>query len=46
LSRRSSCDIPLRLLIITAKGNRFYTTQKKESKNSEIVELAETLTIP
>jgi hypothetical protein len=41
LSRRSSRDIPLRLLVITARGNRFYITRKKESKNSEIIELAE-----
>jgi hypothetical protein len=33
----------LRLLIITARGNRFYTTQKKESKYGKIVELAEHL---
>jgi hypothetical protein len=46
LSRRSSRGIPLRLLVITARGNMFYTTRKKESKNSENVELAETLTMP
>jgi hypothetical protein len=28
------------------KGNRFYTTRKKERKNSEIVEPAEILTMP
>jgi hypothetical protein len=31
----------LRLLVITARGNRFYITRKKESKNNEIIELAE-----
>jgi hypothetical protein len=30
LSRRSSHGIPLRLLVVTARGNRFYTTRKKE----------------
>jgi hypothetical protein len=43
LSRRSSRIIPLRLLVITARGNMFYTTRKKESKYSDIIELAEHL---
>jgi hypothetical protein len=43
LSRRSSRSIPLRLLVITARGNRFYTTRKKGSKYNDIVELAEHL---
>jgi hypothetical protein len=43
LSRRGSRNISLWLLVITARGNRFYTTQKKESKYSEIIELTEHL---
>jgi hypothetical protein len=43
LSRRSRCSILFWLLIITARGNRFYTTRKKESKYSAIAELAEHL---
>jgi hypothetical protein len=43
LSRRSSRSIPLQLFIITARGNRLYTTRKKESKYSAIAELAEHL---
>jgi hypothetical protein len=43
LSRRSSRSIPFRLLVITARGNMFYTTRKKESKYNKIVELAEHL---
>jgi hypothetical protein len=43
LSRRSSRIIPLRLFVITARGNRLYTTRKKESKCSAIAELAEHL---
>jgi hypothetical protein len=43
LSRRNSCSIPLRLLVINARGNKFYTTRKKESKYSAIAELAENL---
>jgi hypothetical protein len=33
----------LRLLVITARGNMFYTTQKKGSEYNNIVELAEHL---
>jgi hypothetical protein len=35
LSRRSSRSIPFRLLVITARGNKFYTTRKEESKYSK-----------
>jgi hypothetical protein len=43
LSRRRNCSIPLRRLVITARGNKFCTTRKKESKYSAIAELAENL---
>jgi hypothetical protein len=43
LSIRSSRIIPLRLFVIAARGNRLYTTRKKESKYSAIAELAENL---
>jgi hypothetical protein len=46
LSRRSSRGIPLRLLVITARRKRFYTTQRKEIKNGKLVELTEILTMP
>jgi hypothetical protein len=46
LSRRSSRGFSLRLLVIPARRNRFYTTQRKGIKNGEIMELAEILTMP
>jgi hypothetical protein len=46
LSRRSSRGFPLRLLVISARRNMFYTTQRKGIKNGKIMELAEILTMP
>jgi hypothetical protein len=46
LSRRSNRGIPLQLFVITARRNRFYTTQRKEIKNGEIMDPAEILTMP
>jgi hypothetical protein len=45
-SGRSNGNIPLRVLIITAKkvkGNIFYTTRREESKYNKVIEFAEHL---
>jgi hypothetical protein len=42
-SRRSSRSISLRLFVITIRGNKLYTTRKKEGKYSAITELEEHL---
>jgi hypothetical protein len=46
LGIRSSRSIPFRLLVITARGNRFSTTRKEESKYNKTVETRRTLTMP